>query len=137
MREAHLWLVDPAAYYDPPGGLMTYSNDLPHELTSGLAPLHGRHVTSADDVLGRHFALINHQLRQLRTALALSITLNRTLVLPRLLCGLETVTNFAHTGVRCPSCGMKLPYWCPADHVLRMHYLAGKYGTYGTLVRLV
>ena len=51
-----------------------------------------------------------------------------TLVLPRLLCGLETVTNFAHSGVRCAGskgCRMELPYWCPADHVLRMHYLAG------------
>jgi hypothetical protein len=38
------------------------------------------------------------------------------------------VTNFAHNGVRCRGsrgCATSLPYWCPADHVLRMHYLAG------------
>ena len=49
-------------------------------------------------------------------------------MLPRFLCGLETVTNFPHAGVRClgsKGCLMELPYWCPADHVLRMHYLAG------------
>ena len=67
-------------------------------------------------------------MRQVRTALALAQVLNRTLVLPRFLCGVETVTNFAHSGVRCVGsngCAMALPYWCPADHVLRMHYLRG------------
>jgi hypothetical protein len=58
---------------------------------------------------------MNHQLIQLRTALALALALNRTLVLPRFLCGLETVTNFAHSGIRCRGargCAMTLPYWC-------------------------
>ena len=38
------------------------------------------------------------------------------------------VTNFAHRGIRCLSsngCRMALPYYCPADHVLRMHYWRG------------
>ena len=53
-------------------------------------------------------------MRQVRTALALAQVLNRTLVLPRFLCGVETVTNFAHSGVRCNGsngCSMALPYW--------------------------
>ena len=82
----------------------------------------------ADPLVHAHFRLINHQLLQGRTALALAQVLNRTLVFPRFLCGVETVTNFAHSGVRCNGsngCAMALPYWCPADHVLRMHYLRG------------
>ncbi|KAL1520276.1 hypothetical protein AB1Y20_023744 [Prymnesium parvum] len=125
MREAHLWLVDPPEYYQPDGGLLSYTPDLPSHLTAGFHPLEGRNVRADDHVFSAHFALINHQLAQLRTALALSLALNRTLLLPRFLCGLETVTNFAHSGVRCRDCAMALPYWCPADHVLRMHYLAG------------
>ena len=35
---------------------------------------------------------------QVRTAFGVALALNRTLVLPRLLCGLETVTNFPHRG---------------------------------------
>ena len=35
MREAGLWTVDPPQYYTPPGGLLSYDNDLPDELTSG------------------------------------------------------------------------------------------------------
>ena len=33
------------------------------------------------------------------------------------------MTNFAHRGIRClgsNGCRMALPYYCPADHVLRM-----------------
>ena len=129
MREAGLWVVDPSGYADPPGGLLSYEADLPHELTSkeGFTPL-ARNMRLEDGAVQAHFRLINHQLLQLRTALALAHVLNRTLILPRFLCGVETVTNFAHKGIRCVGsngCSMALPYWCPADHVLRMHYLRG------------
>lgn len=100
--------------------------DLPANLTRGFEPLAaGRVLAVNDSVLHRHWALMNHQLVQLRRALALALATNRTLVLPRLMCGLETVTNFGHSGVRCPECGQQLPYLCPTDHVLRMHYWAG------------
>jgi len=128
MREAGVWIVDPPSYYEPEGGILSYEPDLPAELTDGrFAPLE-RNMRLEDPLVQAHFRLINHQLLQVRTALALAQILNRTLVLPRLLCGVETVTNFAHKGVRCVGsngCGMALPYWCPADHVLRMHYLRG------------
>lgn len=104
---------------------LAYDVDLPAELTGGFAPVAGRVLAADDEVLQRHWRLMNHQLRQLRRALGLALATNRTLLLPRLLCGLETVTNFAHAGVRCADCGMALPYLCPTDHVLRMHYWAG------------
>jgi hypothetical protein len=130
MREARLWAVDPPEYYHPVNGLLSYTPDLPPDLTAHFnsSALPPRNLRAGDQVVARHFQLINHQLVQVRTALRLAHLLNRTLVLPRFLCGLETVTNFAHSGVRCRGsngCATALPYWCPADHVLRMHFVAG------------
>eukprot|EP01062_Namystynia_karyoxenos_P002126 TRINITY_DN10737_c0_g1_i1.p1 TRINITY_DN10737_c0_g1~~TRINITY_DN10737_c0_g1_i1.p1 ORF type:complete len:749 (+),score=210.62 TRINITY_DN10737_c0_g1_i1:80-2248(+) len=126
MREAGLWLVDGEEYYAPQGGLLLYDADVPAEMLRGFAVrADGRPVAVGDEIVARHFRLVHHQLRQLRTGLALAAAANRTLVLPRLLCGLETSPNFAHAGLRCPSCGPRLPYLCPADHVLRLHYWAG------------
>ena len=130
MREARLWAVDGDEHYRPSNGLLSYTPDLPPELTRhfNATTLPNRNLKQADDIVAHHFRLVNHQLLQLRTALRLAHLLNRTLVLPRFLCGLETVTNFAHSGVRCRGsngCATLLPYWCPADHVLRMHYIAG------------
>jgi hypothetical protein len=131
MREGGLWLLDELErHYVPEGGLLSYEPDLPSELTDrfGEDKLARHDLRLSDPIVHDHFRLINHQLLQLRTALKLSLLLNRTLVLPRFVCGLETVTNFAHRGIRCLSsngCRMALPYYCPADHVLRMHYWRG------------
>ena len=129
MREGGLWLLDTVAsrYYTPAGGLLSYEPDLPPSLTRrfGQNLLLPRNLRISDPIVQGHFQLVNHQLQQLRTALALAVLLNRTLLLPRFVCGLETVTNFPHRGIRCLSsngCRMALPYYCPADHVLRMHY---------------
>ena len=124
MREAGLWELDPSDHYSPQNGILTYTNHLPEHLTAQFAPL-SRDLKPDDDIVDRHFKLMYHQLAQFRSALLLAIASNRTLVLPRFLCGLESVTNFAHRGIRCRECAMDLPYWCPADHVLRMHYLEG------------
>lgn len=58
MREALLWEVDPPEHYRPAGGLLSYSPDLPDELTLGIAPLHGRHLRASDGVLAAHFKLV-------------------------------------------------------------------------------
>lgn len=127
MREAGLWRIDPPSYYTPPGGLLSFDPDLEPANQATFAPT-PRNMRLGDEVVAAHFRLLNHQLLQVRTALAIASTLNRTLVLPRFLCGVETVTNFAHRGIRCHGtngCATRLPYWCPADHVLRMHYWRG------------
>ena len=146
MREAGLWMIDDAdaaiaatatakgtatatagEHYAPTGGLLSFDLDVPPELSSPYAA-QDRNLRTADAVVQRHFQLVNHQLLQLRTALAIALVLNRTVVLPRFVCGVETVTNFAHKGIRClgsNGCRMALPYLCPADHVLRMHYWRG------------
>eukprot|EP00756_Hemistasia_phaeocysticola_P043465 Hpha_TRINITY_DN17041_c0_g1::TRINITY_DN17041_c0_g1_i1::g.166553::m.166553/K20784/XEG113; arabinosyltransferase len=126
LREEGLWLVDGPEYKVPESGLLVYDSEVPKEMREGFAATpNGRPVPVGSSMVQRHFELVHHQLQQLRTALALALLSNRTLVLPRLLCGLETVPNFAHSGLRCPSCGPQLPYRCPADHVLRIHYWVG------------
>jgi hypothetical protein len=103
-REAMLWLADDASWYDPPGGLLVYD----HAANAALF--------EPRDVEG-HFRLMNPQLAQFRTAWALARALNRTLVLPRLLCGMDRVW-FPHDG-RFPGSDelFTLPFHCPADHV--------------------
>jgi hypothetical protein len=53
---------------------------------------------------------------QLRTAFALATVLNRTLILPPLWCGLDRYWA-PHAGTL-PGSTFKLPFLCPADHVL-------------------
>jgi hypothetical protein len=103
-REAMLWLADDDVWYDPAGGLLVYD----HVADPALF--------QPRDVNG-HFALMNPQLAQFRTAWALARALNRTLVMPSLLCGMDRVW-FAHDG-RFPGSDelFTLPFHCPADHV--------------------
>ena len=100
MREAMLWDVDPPEYYDPPGGFLTFRADVPAALLNA----------SALSVEG-HFALVNHQIRQVRDALALAQVLRRTLIVPPLYCGWDRW--WAPHGGRIPNSLTQLPYLCP------------------------
>jgi hypothetical protein len=103
-REAMLWLADDDEWYDPPGGLMTYDH------TVDLSLFEPRTVDG-------HFKMLNPQLAQFRTAWAVARALNRTLVMPRLTCGMDRAW-FGHTGVFPGSDPLfTLPFQCPADHV--------------------
>jgi hypothetical protein len=53
---------------------------------------------------------------QLRNAMALATVLNRTLVLPAFWCGLDRYWA-PHSGTL-PGSDFKLPFPCPADHVV-------------------
>ena len=64
-----------------------------------------------------HFALVNHQLTQIRNGFALAKKLNRILILPRLVCGLDRWWA-PHSGI-IPGSAARLPLLeCPADHVI-------------------
>ena len=73
-----MW-IDPAAYYDPPGGLLRFEIDQPASL---VRPAGGMSVKG-------HIDLVSHQLRQLRAGLALATALKRVLVLPAVICGYD------------------------------------------------
>ena len=86
LREAGVW-IDPPKYYDPAGGVLTFDLDLPREM---LHPPGGMRV-------GGHIAMINHQLAQIRAALALATALGRKLVLPEVTCGYDKARMIALT----------------------------------------
>jgi hypothetical protein len=112
MRERRIWLDDDS-YYRPKGGFLAFDLDLPKSLLQAAGP----RTNKADlpNAAG-HFALVNHQLTQVRAALALASVLNRTLVLPELWCGLDRWWA-PHSGT-IPGSQFSLPFRCPADHVL-------------------
>ena len=72
------------SYYEPDGGVLSYTPDVPHALVHPLSGMTAR----------GHVALMLHQLRQLRAALALAFTLKRKLVLPPITC------TYAHAHLR-------------------------------------
>ena len=105
LREALVW-ADPPEYYDPPGGLLVYDADVPENLLKNATSVEG------------HFNLVNHQLLQVRSALALAQKLGRVLVMPKLYCGFDRWWA-PHEG-RIPGSQTTLPYLCPMDHVFEV-----------------
>lgn len=71
--------------------------------------------------LESHFALVNYQIRQIRSALAVALLLNRTLVMPPLWCRLDRLW-FPHPGVLQGSI-TRQPFLCPLDHVFEVNVM--------------
>ncbi|KVH95172.1 Nucleotide-diphospho-sugar transferase [Cynara cardunculus var. scolymus] len=106
LREAMVF-YDPPEYYDSPGGFLTFKPSIPKNLL-----LDGEHN------LQTHFTLVNYQIKQIRTALAIASILNRTLVMPPLWCRLDRLW-FPHPGVLIGSM-TRQPFICPLDHVFEL-----------------
>ncbi|KAK1318722.1 hypothetical protein QJS10_CPB04g01393 [Acorus calamus] len=103
LREAMIF-HDPPEYYDSLGGFLSYKPSIPKDLL-----LDGNHTIES------HFTLINYQMKQIRTALAIASLLNRTLVMPPLWCRLDRLW-YGHPGVL-PGTMTRQPFLCPMDHV--------------------
>ncbi|KAJ8555268.1 hypothetical protein K7X08_012764 [Anisodus acutangulus] len=109
LREAKVF-YDPPEYYNPPGGLLTFKPAIPKNLL-----LDGEHS------IATHFALVNYQMKQIRTALAVASVLNRTLVMPPLWCRLDRLW-FGHPGIL-PGSLTRPPFVCPLDHVFEINVM--------------
>lgn len=109
LREAMVF-YDPPEYYDFPGGFMTFKPSIPKSLL-----LDGPHDVES------HFSLVNYQMKQIRTALAIASLLNRTLVMPPLWCRLDRLW-FPHPGVLAGSM-TRQPFLCPLDHVFEVNVM--------------
>ncbi|XP_045813735.1 arabinosyltransferase XEG113-like [Trifolium pratense] len=109
LREAMLF-HDPPEYYNPPGGFLSFKPSIPKSLL-----LIGKHT------IGSHFKLINYQMKQIRTALAIASLLNRTLVMPPLWCRIDRLW-FPHPGVLEGSM-TRQPFLCPLDHVFEVNVM--------------
>ncbi|CAI5503493.1 unnamed protein product, partial [Closterium sp. Naga37s-1] len=105
-REA-MAFIDPPEYYDPPGGVLSFVNNIPEEL-----------LTGGDHSLQTHFSLVNYQLVNLRSALAIATILNRTLVLPATWVRYDRIW-FPHPGIL-DGTDTPQPFLAPADHVVEV-----------------
>jgi len=117
LREAMVWIDEPS-YYDPPGGFLVYAPDVPKAL---VYPPKGMTTNG-------HIALIKHQLRQIRSALALAQALGRKLILPEVTCGYDKawfqLSGGAARGAFAGAHAFILPIRkCPLDHFLELHPL--------------
>ncbi|TYH58959.1 hypothetical protein ES332_D08G191700v1 [Gossypium tomentosum] len=109
LREAMVF-YDPPEYYDAPGGFLSFKPSIPKSLL-----LDGEHN------LESHFSLINYQMKQIRSALAIASLLNRTLVMPPLWCRLDRLW-FSHPGVLEGSM-TRQPFLCPLDHIFEVNVM--------------
>ncbi|KAH6820428.1 xyloglucanase 113 [Perilla frutescens var. hirtella] len=109
LREAMVF-YDPPEYYNAPGGFLTFKPNIPKNLL-----LDGEHNIES------HFALVNYQIKQIRTALAIALLLGRTLVMPPIWCRLDRLW-FGHPGVLMGSL-TRQPFICPLDHVFEVNVM--------------
>ncbi|KAJ4845033.1 hypothetical protein Tsubulata_023177 [Turnera subulata] len=109
LREAMVF-YDPPEYYDAPGGFLSFKPSIPKRML-----LDGEHN------LESHFSLLNHQIKQIRLALAVALLLNRTLVMPPIWCRLDRLW-FGHPGVLQGSM-TRQPFICPLDHVFEVNVM--------------
>ncbi|XP_021595604.1 arabinosyltransferase XEG113 isoform X3 [Manihot esculenta] len=109
LREA-MAFYDPPDYYDASGGFLSFKPSIPKSLL-----LEGEHS------LESHFSLINHQIKQIRTALAIASLLNRVLIMPPLWCRLDRLW-FPHPGVLKETM-TRQPFICPLDHVFEVNVM--------------
>ena len=74
--------------------------------------------TKEEKVLTENERLVNFQLAQINEALAIAKHLDRILIMPPILCGIDRVW-FPHYG-RFPGSHLQLPFICPQDHVINV-----------------
>lgn len=109
LREGMMF-YDPPEYYDAPGGFLSFKLNIPKSML-----LDGNHSVES------HFNLVNHQLKQIRTALAIASLLNRTLVMPPIWCRLDRLW-FPHPG-KLEGSLTPQPFLCPLDHVFEVNVM--------------
>nr|GMC47790.1 arabinosyltransferase XEG113 [Ipomoea batatas] len=109
LREAKIFL-DPLEYYNPPGGFLMFKPSIPKRL-----------LLDGENNIESHFSLVNYQIKQIRTALAVASLLNRTLVMPPIWCRLDRLW-FGHPGVLVGSM-TRQPFVCPLDHVFEVNVM--------------
>ncbi|KMZ58542.1 Glycosyltransferase-like protein [Zostera marina] len=109
LREGMLF-YDPPEYYNSTGGFLSFKPSIPKSML-----FNGKHDIT------NHFLLVNYQIKQVRTALAVALLLNRTLVMPPIWCRLDRLW-YPHPGIL-PGTLTKQPFICPMDHVFEVNHM--------------
>lgn len=109
LREA-MFFHDPPEYFDSSGGFLSFKPSVPKSL-----------LLDGPQNVESHFALVNYQLKQIRTALAVASLLNRTLVMPPLWCRFDRMW-FGHPGIM-EGTITRQPFLCPMDHAFEVNVM--------------
>ncbi|KAL3512747.1 hypothetical protein ACH5RR_025464 [Cinchona calisaya] len=123
LREAKVF-YDPPNYYDVSGGFLAFKPFIPKNLL-----LDGEHNIES------HFTLVNYQIKQIRTALAIAFLLNRTLVMPPIWCRMDS--GWLNDLEYWTGSIMRRPYICPLDYVFQVNAMLMDFpeDEYGPLIR--
>lgn len=116
-REKKLW-HDPDSYFHSDTGFISAKYKVPERLLDAVRM--GERKFDMNSTIP-HFNLVNEQLVAIRTLFALGTTLNRTIVMPKLFCGMDRWWA-PHDG-NIPGGPVDLPYQCPLDHVINLELL--------------
>eukprot|EP00775_Hariotina_reticulata_P006248 gene6248-6484_t len=133
LRDAGLGWDDASSdYYKPAGGIISFDLVLPpvpmefNSWASADDPMH-----SEEDMQLVHIKAIDFQLQQLYHALGVALALNRTLIMPHMLC---FCVKGWFPNVKCRLPGDErslLPFSCPGDQVFNIEALANPNVTVG------
>ncbi len=112
MREARVWWVDPPSYFHE-GRYLAVAPE------AAALPIDWMPSDCTTEQAANRFNREDAHLREtLRDALGLAIALNRTLVMPRMLCYCDNIwKEMKHCRVG-GAFDMTLPFDCPADHII-------------------
>lgn len=114
MREARVWQVDPPAYFSE-GKFLAVAPE-----AASLPIDYMPSTCTTAEAAERFNKEEGHLRRVLRDSLAFAIALNRTLVLPRMLCYCDNIwKEMKHCRVG-GAFDMTLPFDCPADHIINL-----------------
>ena len=148
MREANAWMGDSEEYFEgkfmsfTPRVELHFFNNLTTTTTAGKEKEDDKKIvrggfdifvergwpekdstfpsipTKEEKILTENERLVNFQLAQINEALAIAKKLDRILIIPPILCGIDRVW-FPHYG-RFPGSHLRLPFICPQDHVINL-----------------
>lgn len=119
LREADLF-KDPESYYHTEKrGFLSSSQKIPDRLLRSAKKM--KLSGKLDDTVP-HFDLVHHQLRVIRSLFYLGTSLEREVIMPKTMCGLDRWWA-PHEG-HIPGSSFDLPFQCPLDHILDLERLS-------------
>jgi hypothetical protein len=127
LREAMLW-VDPPEYYSAGRFLsvdLQYPDTPPGFQNHDKFMMEGQRFETTwkePDMIDFHLKAVAQQLRQLRTALAVAVALNRTIIMPRLISWCDRYWGPVEFCQLPGAFKLRLPFVAPMDHWLEPYH---------------
>eukprot|EP00241_Pyramimonas_parkeae_P004033 CAMPEP_0114245480 /NCGR_PEP_ID=MMETSP0058-20121206/11919_1 /TAXON_ID=36894 /ORGANISM="Pyramimonas parkeae, CCMP726" /LENGTH=662 /DNA_ID=CAMNT_0001358537 /DNA_START=323 /DNA_END=2308 /DNA_ORIENTATION=- len=113
MREAGLWLMDGPEYSSGNFLAVSWAGATRPEFRVPLD-------TDSRIIVKHHFEEDKFRRKTVRNALAIAALLNRTLIMPRILCYVDQMWKEMRAGRFAGAYGMALPFDCPMDYLFEL-----------------